>query len=113
VQGTSSQVRKVHIWLLLEFNRQKVVRMSIQEAPWTRYLEPKSGLPTHLVINANWDNGGTATDAYVLTAAVYGRCRGVLVPSVCAKFQPGKTPSHLGTVRPIKKETSTRTKGWR
>ena len=50
--------------LVLSKNRQKVVRISIQEAPWTRYLKPKAGLPTHVVINANWDNGGTATDEY-------------------------------------------------
>lgn len=52
--------------LVLSKNRQKVVRISIQEAAWTRYMKPKSGkgLPTHVVINANWDNGGTATDEY-------------------------------------------------
>ncbi|MDO7875998.1 hypothetical protein Q5H93_14740 [Hymenobacter sp. ASUV-10] len=50
--------------LVVSKNRQKIVGISTQEAPWTRYLKPTKGLPTHVVINANWDNGGTATDAY-------------------------------------------------
>lgn len=50
--------------LILSKNRAKILAISTQEAAWCRYLKPKKGVLTHLVINANWDNGGTATDEY-------------------------------------------------
>ncbi|GAB3743087.1 hypothetical protein GCM10027594_22400 [Hymenobacter agri] len=57
--------------LIVSKNRQKIVGLSTQEAPWTRYLKPKAGgLPTHVVLNANWDNGGTATDDYAVQVPI-------------------------------------------
>ena len=57
--------------LIVSKNRQKIVGLSTQEAPWARYLKPKAGgLPTHVVLNANWDNGGTAHDDYAVIVPI-------------------------------------------
>jgi hypothetical protein len=54
--------------LIVSKNRQKIVAISSQETSWARYLRPKSGkgLPTQVVFNANWDNGGSAHDDYAI-----------------------------------------------
>jgi hypothetical protein len=65
--------------LIISKNRQKIVGISTQEAAWTRYLKPKQGgLPTHVVFNANWDNGGTATDEYATQVPILDPYHGVV-----------------------------------
>jgi hypothetical protein len=56
--------------LILSKNRAKIVGISTQEAPWCRYGIPKKGVVEYVFINANWDNGGSATDAYVTRVPV-------------------------------------------
>jgi hypothetical protein len=56
--------------LILSKNRQKIVAVSTQEAPWCRYGLPNRGVVEHVYINANWDNGGSATDQYVTKVPV-------------------------------------------
>jgi hypothetical protein len=49
--------------LVLSKDRTKVTGISTQEATWCRYAKPKNGRLTDVLINANWDNGGTAADS--------------------------------------------------
>ncbi len=53
--------------MVLTKNRAKICGISTQEAPWCRYGQPKKGLVDYLYINANWDNGGSATDPLLTT----------------------------------------------
>ncbi len=53
--------------LVLSKNRAKIVGISTQEACWSRYGLPKNGMVDFVYINANWDNGGSATDAQYTT----------------------------------------------
>ncbi|WP_022821907.1 hypothetical protein [Hymenobacter norwichensis] len=56
--------------IILSKNRQKVKLITIQEAAWCRYLKVKKGVLPGVVINANWDNGGTSKDENATTVPV-------------------------------------------
>ncbi|MGI4873374.1 MAG: hypothetical protein ACRYFX_19625 [Janthinobacterium lividum] len=53
--------------LILSKNRQKIVGIALQDATWCRYGIPKNGVVDYLYVNANWDNGGSATDPVYTT----------------------------------------------
>jgi hypothetical protein len=53
--------------LVLSKNRAKIVGISTQEACWSRYGLPKKGMVDFVYLNANWDNGGSPTDAQYTT----------------------------------------------
>jgi hypothetical protein len=55
---------------ILSKNRAKIVGISTQDAAWCRYGMPKKGLVENVFINANWDNGGSATDQFVTKVPV-------------------------------------------
>ena len=52
---------------VLSKNRAKIVALSTQDATWCRYALPKNGMVPYVYINANWDNGGSPTDAQYTT----------------------------------------------
>lgn len=56
--------------IILTKNRQKIWSICTQEAAWCRFLRPKKGMIPGVVINANWADGGTATDQYATTVPV-------------------------------------------
>jgi hypothetical protein len=56
--------------LILSKDRKKIVGISTQDATWCRYSLPKKGVVEFVYINANWDNGGSATDDYVVKVPV-------------------------------------------
>jgi len=53
--------------LILSKNRQKIVGIALQDAVWCRYGIPKNGVVDYVYLNANWHDGGSATDPVLTT----------------------------------------------